>query len=327
MRESPVAAEKIAVDHASRRRARLGSSTRASIGDGRAGRSTAAALLRIAAARRCGPFFAMPNIKQQKKRVRVAARQRLENLRYRSTVKTLTKRLETAVEDGDADAVAAEHRELVRLIDRAAARGALHKNTAARKKSQAARLVSGASLLALRLAAAALGRARCRRAPARARARRRAGCRPSARGRVARAGRPRRASSSAEKFARLREELLDVEGVHASAAPPRRAGGRPRRRAAGTRERGSTWLASAPASRGAARGAAAARARAAPRTRRARAPTSRCPQASVSAKVGVSRDGRDERSTSRSAIGSPSAQVASFSISSRAPGGRRRRAR
>src|SRR6185503_8840758 len=45
-----------------------------------------------------GPFR-MPNIQQQKKRVRIAARQRLENLRYRSTIKTLTKRLETAVED------------------------------------------------------------------------------------------------------------------------------------------------------------------------------------------------------------------------------------
>jgi small subunit ribosomal protein S20 len=85
----------------------------------------------------------MPNIQQQKKRVRIAARQRLENLRYRSTIKTLTKRLETAVEGNDADAVATERRNLEKLIDRAAARGALHKNAAARKKSQAAKLVSG----------------------------------------------------------------------------------------------------------------------------------------------------------------------------------------
>ena len=85
----------------------------------------------------------MPNIQQQKKRVRIAARQRLENLRYRSTIKTLTRRLETAVEDGDADTVATERRNLEKLIDRAAARGALHKNAAARKKSQAAKLVSG----------------------------------------------------------------------------------------------------------------------------------------------------------------------------------------
>jgi len=85
----------------------------------------------------------MPNIRQQEKRVRIAARQRLENLRYRSTVKTLTRRLRAAVESGDEASVAAGHRELVRMIDRAAARGALHRNTAARRKAQAARLVVG----------------------------------------------------------------------------------------------------------------------------------------------------------------------------------------
>ena len=84
----------------------------------------------------------MPNIKQQEKRVRTAARERLENLRYRSTVKTLAKRLEAAVKDGDKNRVAAEYRELERWLDRAAARGALHRNTAARRKAQAARLVA-----------------------------------------------------------------------------------------------------------------------------------------------------------------------------------------
>jgi small subunit ribosomal protein S20 len=87
----------------------------------------------------------VPNIKQQEKRVRSASRQRLENLRYRSTVKTLTKRLESAVAAGDAATIADEHRALVRMIDKAVSRGALHQNTAARKKSQAARLVAGSS--------------------------------------------------------------------------------------------------------------------------------------------------------------------------------------
>lgn len=85
----------------------------------------------------------MANIKQQKKRVRIQSRQRLENLRYRSTVKTLTKRLEAAVAEGDAEQVSAEHRELVRTIDKATSRGALHRNTAARKKSQAAKIAAG----------------------------------------------------------------------------------------------------------------------------------------------------------------------------------------
>ena len=85
----------------------------------------------------------MPNIKQQKKRVRIAAEERLGNLRYRSTIKTLTKRLATTVEGGDAAAVETEHRELVKLIDRAVSRGALHRNAAARKKSQAAKVAAG----------------------------------------------------------------------------------------------------------------------------------------------------------------------------------------
>jgi small subunit ribosomal protein S20 len=84
----------------------------------------------------------MANIKQQKKRVRSQARQRLENLRYRSTIKTLTKRLEAAAAGANEEQVAAEHRELVRTIDRAAAQGALHRNTAARKKSQAAKIAA-----------------------------------------------------------------------------------------------------------------------------------------------------------------------------------------
>jgi small subunit ribosomal protein S20 len=85
----------------------------------------------------------MPNIKQQKKRVRVAAEERLENLRYRSSIKTLAKRLATTVEAGDASAIEEEHRALVKLIDRSVARGALHRNAGARKKSQAARVAAG----------------------------------------------------------------------------------------------------------------------------------------------------------------------------------------
>ena len=83
----------------------------------------------------------MPNIRQQEKRVRQAARQRTENLRWRSTAKTLMRRLEEAAKEGDKATVDERHRELVRWLDRAAARGALHRNTAARRKSQADRLV------------------------------------------------------------------------------------------------------------------------------------------------------------------------------------------
>ena len=87
----------------------------------------------------------MPNIQQQKKRVRQAAQQRQENLRWRSTAKTLMRRLNDAVAGDDAQETEARHRELVQWLDRAAANGALHKNTIARRKSQAAKLAAGAS--------------------------------------------------------------------------------------------------------------------------------------------------------------------------------------
>ena len=152
MRDSPVALAKIAVETASRRRCApspAATSTPSwlagvSLTPGGSSQRLRPPLPLLRSRRpRLRASFRMPNIQQQKKRVRIAARQRLENLRYRSTIKTLTRRLESAVEDGDADAVTTERRNLEKLIDRAAARGALHKNAAARKKSQAAKLVSG----------------------------------------------------------------------------------------------------------------------------------------------------------------------------------------
>jgi small subunit ribosomal protein S20 len=85
----------------------------------------------------------MPNTKQQEKRVRQAARQRQENLRWRSTAKTLMRRLKEAVDEGDAAQTDARHTELVRWLDKAVSHGALHKNTVARRKLQAAKLVAG----------------------------------------------------------------------------------------------------------------------------------------------------------------------------------------
>lgn len=80
----------------------------------------------------------MANIKQQKKRIKRSEKQRETNLRYRSTIKTLFKGLETA----EGDDVATRARDLEKLVDRAAARGALHANTAARRKGRIARIVA-----------------------------------------------------------------------------------------------------------------------------------------------------------------------------------------
>jgi len=84
----------------------------------------------------------MANIASQEKRILRAARERAENRRYTSAIKTYFRRLETAVDGGDEAQVAEEHRRLVQLVDKAVKRGALHRNTGARKKARAARLRS-----------------------------------------------------------------------------------------------------------------------------------------------------------------------------------------
>jgi small subunit ribosomal protein S20 len=85
----------------------------------------------------------MANIASQVKRIHRTERERDENRRLQSAVKTHFRRLERAVEAGDAESTAREHRELVSHVDKAVQKGALHPNNGARKKARAARLVVG----------------------------------------------------------------------------------------------------------------------------------------------------------------------------------------
>jgi small subunit ribosomal protein S20 len=82
----------------------------------------------------------MANIHSQKKRNQRTERERQENRRRVSRVKTYFRRLRLALHDGDQERAAAEHAELVSAIDKAVKSGALHRNNGARKKSRAARL-------------------------------------------------------------------------------------------------------------------------------------------------------------------------------------------
>ena len=84
----------------------------------------------------------MANSPQQRKRVRIAERQHLENLRYKSTVKTLFRRLKASVASGDKETATTVATTLTSTIDKAAAHKALHKNNAARKKAQVSRLLN-----------------------------------------------------------------------------------------------------------------------------------------------------------------------------------------
>jgi small subunit ribosomal protein S20 len=87
----------------------------------------------------------MANTTSQRKRINRSARERLENRRLQSAVKTHFRRLERALESGDSGAIADEHRQLVSQIDKAVQKGALHSNNGARKKSRAARLLASAT--------------------------------------------------------------------------------------------------------------------------------------------------------------------------------------
>jgi small subunit ribosomal protein S20 len=84
----------------------------------------------------------MANIASQKKRILRSERERSENRLLTSTVKTHFRRLEGAVEGGDTAAVGSEERDLVSKIDKAVQKGAMHRNTGARKKSKAARIAA-----------------------------------------------------------------------------------------------------------------------------------------------------------------------------------------
>ena len=80
----------------------------------------------------------MPNIKSAKKRVKVIATKTARNKANRSALKTEIKKANAAIESG------AENKELlvksaVTKIDQAVAKGLLHKNTAARRKSALAK--------------------------------------------------------------------------------------------------------------------------------------------------------------------------------------------
>ena len=86
----------------------------------------------------------MANIASQKKRILRSERERTENRRLTSAMKTYLRRLEQAAEGGDAESAGKRAPLLVSRIDKAVQRGAMHPRNGARKKSRAARIASGA---------------------------------------------------------------------------------------------------------------------------------------------------------------------------------------
>lgn len=84
----------------------------------------------------------MPNIKSAAKRMRQNARRRAANRSKRSMMRTSIKKLYTAVEQGDAQAAAAQLAETASVIGKMASKGIIHKNNAARRISRLSRRVA-----------------------------------------------------------------------------------------------------------------------------------------------------------------------------------------
>jgi len=85
----------------------------------------------------------VPNIKSAKKRVLVSKINNASNRAAKTELKTMVKKFDAAVVAGG-DAAAAAYKNAVKTIDQAAAKGIIHKNTAARKKSQLTRKLNAA---------------------------------------------------------------------------------------------------------------------------------------------------------------------------------------
>ena len=78
----------------------------------------------------------MPNIKSAKKRVLVTETKTMQNKMFRTAMKTDIKKYQAAIAAGDTALAQETYKVAVKKIDQAAARGIIHKNAAAHKKSQ-----------------------------------------------------------------------------------------------------------------------------------------------------------------------------------------------
>lgn len=78
----------------------------------------------------------MANIKSAIKRIRITEVRTLRNKMVKSLVKTSIKKFEAAVQQGNFEEAKAQLTQVSRVIDKAAAKGVMHKNAASRKKSR-----------------------------------------------------------------------------------------------------------------------------------------------------------------------------------------------
>ncbi|ACL70038.1 30S ribosomal protein S20 [Halothermothrix orenii] len=81
----------------------------------------------------------MPIIKSAKKRVRITEKRTAYNREWKEKIKQAIKEFEKVVEEGNVEEAEAKLREASKILDKSAGKGIIHKNKAARKKSQLTR--------------------------------------------------------------------------------------------------------------------------------------------------------------------------------------------
>lgn len=86
----------------------------------------------------------MPNIKSAIKRVKITKAKTLKNAMRKSALKTSIRKAREAIANNDASKEEIL-RNTIKLIDKAAAKKVLHKNTAARKKSKLMKALNAAN--------------------------------------------------------------------------------------------------------------------------------------------------------------------------------------
>jgi len=84
----------------------------------------------------------MANHKSAKKRIRTSEKRRVMNKMASSKIKSTVKKLQGSEKREDAEKY---YKEAIALLDKSATRGRMHRNTAARKKSQLTKYLNGLS--------------------------------------------------------------------------------------------------------------------------------------------------------------------------------------
>jgi small subunit ribosomal protein S20 len=86
----------------------------------------------------------MPTTNSAKKRQRQNLKRRANNRAVKSMLKTQARKVTTTAATGDKAAIDAEFKLVTQKLDRAAAKGVIHKNAAARKKSRLSKMLKKA---------------------------------------------------------------------------------------------------------------------------------------------------------------------------------------